>query len=113
MTSDRLFPWQQQAIIHHTQRLLHSFEHWMGRSVLDVAGSKTTITQMVFEAPFVLVSHGTQAEPILNYGNRRALELWEISWEDFTRMPSRKTASAGGTLKKARSPPSTNCNPRL
>ncbi|MCC5623322.1 MEKHLA domain-containing protein [Nostoc sp. CHAB 5715] len=26
------------------------------------------------------------------YGNRKALELWELSWEEFTRMPSRKSA---------------------
>ncbi|HCF25996.1 MAG TPA: MEKHLA domain-containing protein [Cyanobacteria bacterium UBA11049] len=90
MTSDRLFPWQQQAIINHSQRLLHSFQHWTGRSLLEVNGSPVEIAQALFEAPFVLVSHGTEADPIFNYGNRRALELWEFSWEDFTQMPSRK-----------------------
>ncbi len=92
MTSDRLFPWQQQAIIHHSQRLLHSFEHWTGRSLLDEGDSPMEAAQALFEAPFVLVSHGTQPDPIFNYGNRLALELWELDWEDFTRMPSRKTA---------------------
>ena len=90
MTSDRLFPWQQQAIISHSQRLLHSFQHWTGRYLLDVNGSSVEIAQALFEAPFVLVSHGIQPDPIFNYGNRRALELWEFSWEDFTQMPSRK-----------------------
>ncbi|HEY9783717.1 MAG TPA: MEKHLA domain-containing protein [Leptolyngbyaceae cyanobacterium] len=90
MTSDRLFPWQQQAIISHSQRLLHSFQHWTGRCLLDVNGSSMEIAQALFEAPFVLVSHGTEPDPIFNYGNRRGLELWEFSWEDFTQMPSRK-----------------------
>ena len=90
MTSDRLFPWQQQAIISHSQRLLHSFQHWTGRCLLDVNGSPVEIAQALFEAPFVLVSHGREPDPIFNYGNRRALELWEFSWEDFTQMPSRK-----------------------
>lgn len=92
MTSDRLFPWQQQAIISHSQRLLHSFQHWTGRSLFEVNGSSVEIAQALFEAPFVLVSHGTEPDPIFNYGNRRALELWEFSWEDFTQMPSRKSA---------------------
>ena len=92
MTSDRLFPWQQQAIINHSQRLLHSFQHWTGRSLFDVNGSPVEIAQALFEAPFVLVSHGTEPDPIFNYGNRRALELWELSWQEFTQMPSRKTA---------------------
>ncbi|MCC5608125.1 MEKHLA domain-containing protein, partial [Nostoc sp. CHAB 5834] len=26
------------------------------------------------------------------YANRKALELWELSWEEFTRMPSRRSA---------------------
>lgn len=90
MTSDRLFPWQQQAIISHSQRLLHSFQHWTGRSLFEVNGSPVEIAQALFEAPFVLVSHGTEPDPIFNYGNRKALELWEFSWEDFTQMPSRK-----------------------
>ncbi|MCC3377026.1 MEKHLA domain-containing protein [Cohnella sp. REN36] len=44
------------------------------------------------EAPFVLLSHGTEEDPVLNYGNRAALALWETDWETFTSMPSRLTA---------------------
>jgi hypothetical protein len=50
------------------------------------------LAQTLFEAPFVLLSHGTESDPILNYGNRMALTLWETDWEQFTRMPSRLTA---------------------
>lgn len=92
MSSDLQFPWQQEALIRHSQRLLHSFQHWTGRSLLNASGSPTEIAQQLFEAPFVLVSHGTEPDPVFNYGNRRALELWELDWEQFTRMPSRKTA---------------------
>ena len=56
----------------------------------------------VFEAPFVLVSHGTEADPILNYGNRAALALWEISWAGLTRTPSRLTAEAPNREERAR-----------
>lgn len=45
-----------------------------------------------FEAPFVVVSHGTEADPILNYGNRTALQLWEMDAEAFLQTPSRLTA---------------------
>lgn len=86
------FPWQQEGVIRHSQRLLHSFQHWTGGSLLDASGSLEEIAQQLFDAPFVLVSHGTEPDPIFNYGNRRALELWELDWEQFTRMPSRKTA---------------------
>jgi hypothetical protein len=46
----------------------------------------------LFESPVVVVSHGTQADPILNYGNKTALGLWEMTWEQFIRTPSRLTA---------------------
>lgn len=43
-------------------------------------------------AGVVVVSHGTEADPILNYGNRAALELWEMDFAQLTSMPSRLTA---------------------
>ncbi|MBC6435673.1 MEKHLA domain-containing protein [Nostoc sp. HG1] len=92
MTSVIKFPWQQEAIIFHSQYLINSFQHWMGNSLLDTNGSPLETAQALFEAPFALVSHGTESDPIFNYGNRKALELWELSWEEFTIMPSRKSA---------------------
>jgi hypothetical protein len=92
MSRNLQFPWQQEAVMHHSQRLLHSFQHWMGHSLLDTNGSPEEIAQQLFEASFVLVSHGMETDPIFNYGNRKALELWELDWEEFTQMPSRKTA---------------------
>ena len=60
------------------------------------------LAQRVFEAPFVLVSHGTEADPILNYGNAAALALWEMTWEELTRTPSRLTAEAPNREERAR-----------
>ncbi|MEH2193092.1 MAG: MEKHLA domain-containing protein [Nostoc sp.] len=92
MTSIIEFPWQEEAIIRHSQRLVNSFQHWTGNSLLDVNGVPQKIAQILFESAFALVSHGTESDPIFNYGNRKALELWQLSWEEFTRMPSRKSA---------------------
>jgi hypothetical protein len=55
-----------------------------------------------FHAPFVLVSHGTESDPVLNYGNRAALALWEMSWEELTRTPSRLTAEAPNREARAK-----------
>ncbi len=86
-------PWQTEPVIQHTQRLLFSFEYWLGRSLLPQATlSPENNAQQLFDADFVLVSHGLQADPIFNYGNRQALALWELSWDSLIQMPSRKTA---------------------
>jgi len=94
--------WQQPDVLQHVQRLLRSFYHWTGRSLLDAEGTPAEIAQKLFEAPFVIVSHGTQPDPILNYGNRKALELWEMNWEQFTQTPSRCTAEPIERQERAR-----------
>ncbi len=86
------YPWQQPFVIRHTQRLFRSFQHWTGETLLEVEGTPEEIAQALFEAPFMLVSHGTESDPIFNYGNHKALEMWAMTWEELTRMPSRQTA---------------------
>lgn len=87
-------PWQNPTIIAHSQLLLYSFKHWTGGELLTVTGSPAEQAQKLFSAPFVLVSHNTADDPIFNYGNQQALNLWELNWSEFTQMPSRKTAEA-------------------
>lgn len=87
-----ILPWKQDRIILHTQRLLRSYQYWTGETLLEVQGTPEAIAEVLFYAPFVLVSHGIEPDPILNYGNQKALELWELTWEELTQMPSRKTA---------------------
>ena len=43
-------------------------------------------------APFVLVSHGMEEDPLFNYANQRALRLWEMTREEFLGLPSRYSA---------------------
>jgi MEKHLA domain len=85
-------PWKQPTVIRHSQRLLRSFQHWTGRSLMLDQPLENS-AQALYEAPFVLVSHGTEADPIFNYGNRQALELWELDWQTFTRLPSRRSVA--------------------
>jgi hypothetical protein len=49
-----------------------------------------------------VASHGTEADPVLNYGNRRALELWETDWPSFIAMPSRLTAEPMAQAERQR-----------
>jgi hypothetical protein len=50
----------------------------------------------------VVVSHDTQADPHLNYGNQQALDLWELSWAQLTSTPSRLTAEPMNRDERAR-----------
>lgn len=86
----------------HALYLARSFKKWTGRDLLPGNFPETELAEKLFEAPFVVVSHGIQADPILNYGNRAALELWEMSWDEFTRTPSRLTAEEPNRQERAR-----------
>ncbi len=85
-------PWRQHNWIAHTQMLLNSFRHFVGRELIERSGDEDEDARIVFESPFVVVSHGTQDDPILNYGNGMALALWEMDIPTMTSTPSRLTA---------------------
>jgi hypothetical protein len=94
--------WAEQRQIEWVQSLLTSYHHWTGRELIERAGSVDQQASALFSAPFVVVSHGGQADPILNYGNQAALNLWETTWEDLCRTPSRLTAEPIDQIERAR-----------
>jgi len=86
----------------HVQLLLDSFARLLGRELIARTGTAAEQAERLFQAPFVVVSHGTEADPILNYGNAAALALWEMPWEAFTQTPSRLTAEPMHRDERAR-----------
>ena len=94
--------WKSDSVISHTACLARSLKNLTGRELWPEAANPGDLAEQVFHAPFVLVSHGTEADPILNYGNRTALDLWEMSWAELTQTPSRLTAEAPNREERAR-----------
>lgn len=75
----------------HVQNLLNSFEKLTGKKIINRSNPDEDLKR-VMQGLFVLVSHNGAQEPILNYGNPFALNLWEMDWDSFTKTPSSKTA---------------------
>lgn len=65
--------------------IISSFSRLLGRELIDQ-------NQTLFDAPFAVLSHGTETDPIFNYGNQTALDLFEMEWGDFIQLPSRLSA---------------------
>jgi MEKHLA domain. len=78
----------------HNKLLADSYRRWTGRDLVQAAEHRggMSLEEQLFTAPRVILSHGTENDPVLNYGNRLALELWEMDWEQLTGTPSRLTA---------------------
>ena len=82
--------------------LLDSHAFWLKRELIERTGGMEEQSRRLFFSPFVVVSHADSADPILNYGNRQALHLWEMTWREFTTTPSRLTAEPVNRDERAR-----------
>ena len=96
--------WQTASGIAHAECLARSHAHFTGRPLLPhiVGLTPQELARRIDEAPIVIVSHGTEPDPVLNYGNATALALWEMPWDTFIRTPSRYTAEAPNREERAR-----------
>ena len=94
--------WQSDFVVAHSVVLARSFRHFTGRELLPGLAAEGWLARELFHAPFVVVSHGTEADPILNYGNAAALALWEMAWSELTRTASRLTAETPLRAERAR-----------
>ncbi|MFO0775234.1 MAG: MEKHLA domain-containing protein [Nitrospiraceae bacterium] len=95
-------PWRSPALVAWCRLLLDSYRRVTGEDLLVREGTPEAQAEACYLAPFALLSHGNEADPILNYGNRTAQTLWEMKWDDLTRTPSRLTAEAVHREERAR-----------
>ena len=56
----------------------------------------------LWSAPFAVLAHGTEPDPIFFYGNRLTLQLFEVSAEAFVRTPSRRSAESLEQAERSR-----------
>jgi hypothetical protein len=94
--------WRKPWVVEWTQYLLDSYAHWLKKELIPRQGTSLEQAECLFSCPFVVVSHGLQDDPILNYGNRTALSLWEMDWDQLTQTPSRLTAEPVNREERAR-----------
>ena len=90
MAADK--PWLQNGWLQHSQHIVDSYERLLGQPLVESLGSETELAESLFKAPFVVVSHGTEMDPLLNYANAEALQLWKITVPTLLKTPSRMTA---------------------
>ena len=76
----------------HLHLLHSSFRHYLGRDLGGLAWQGASTALALDQAPMVLLSHNTAADPIFTYGNKKALEVFEMDWETLTQLPSRQSA---------------------
>jgi hypothetical protein len=76
----------------HAVRMLASWHRWTGTHLIDPNLPAVERARQLFLAPFALLSHNSAQDPLLNYANQTALRLFEMTWDELVRTPSRLTA---------------------
>lgn len=71
--------------------IAESFQRLIGRPLVASNGEPLSALSL-WNAPRVIVAHGTEADPVFFYGNRWALDAFEMDFAAFTRLPSRFSA---------------------
>jgi hypothetical protein len=86
----------------HLELLRRSYQRLTGKDFGPTALNGEAYAQVLYQAPFVLVSHDTQADPVFNYGNLCAQRLFELTWNELTQLPSRQSAEPPNQDERAR-----------
>ena len=94
--------WTDPEIVQWCQYLLDSYAHWVKQELIERTGTPLEQAERLFNSAFVVASHGTEDDPVLNYGNQAALDLWVMNWQQFTKTPSRLTAEPLNREERAR-----------
>lgn len=84
--------WEKPEIISHSTVIYRSYTFWTGNELFDGLTNESDLSRKLYHAPFVVVSHGTEEDPVFNYANLKAQEIWNMGWDEFTSMPSRFSA---------------------
>ena len=85
----------------HVRLLCASYRHLTGVDLL-VTDTNQLPAEVLYQAPFVVLSHGTEPDPIFNYANLTAQRLFEMTWAQIIAMPSRLSAKPLSREERAR-----------
>ena len=76
-------------LLEHALLLKNSYHQLLDKDLIPITNSNKSFAEQLFNAPFIVVSHNNDSDPVFNYANLKALALFELSWEDLIQLPSR------------------------
>jgi len=75
--------------------LAQSYCRLLGQSLVPEGMSGPAAAQWLYEdAPFGILAHTTDADPVFMYGNKTAQKCFDYTWQELIRLPSRLSAEA-------------------
>jgi hypothetical protein len=88
--------WLTDKVVQRCGWLVASYKRWTGRDLVEnLPQDPAARARALYNAPKVIVSHGTEPDPIFWFANLTAQHLWEVDWQSFIQMPSRQSVELG------------------
>jgi PAS domain-containing protein len=82
--------------------LSRSYRRLIGHPLVPNGMPDAQAAQWLYsEAPFAILAHNTEPDPIFVYGNEAAQRLFEYTWDELTKLPSRLSAEAPDRAERA------------
>lgn len=85
-------------LLNQSHLLVTSYHYWTGLNLLEASDAE--LVQALQKAPYAVASHNSDVDPLFNYANHRALQLFGMQAEDMLSLPSRYSAEP--MLREAR-----------
>jgi hypothetical protein len=86
----------------HVDLLLESYTQLTGSVLYEGALTGAGRARAIFTADFALLSHGLGDDPLFNYANQCALDLFELDWPQLLATPSRESAESANQAARER-----------
>ncbi len=78
----------------HVCLIINSLKKLANIEIVDTSLSIEEQAKQAFYADYVLLAHNASNDPIFTYANQTALKLFEMSWDEFTKLPSKYSAES-------------------
>jgi hypothetical protein len=88
---------QDASVEAYVRHLVNSYARFTGKVLADQVDAVS-----LYHAPFIVVSHGVQPDPVFCYANLAAQKLWGMDWQAFTQLPSRLSAEPDAQQERSR-----------
>ena len=83
---------ENEYLSQHAELLISSYRRLTGKDLVEPKLQGIAQYRALYNAPYGLLSHNTEDDPLFTYANKTAQKLFEMSWSEFIGLPSRKSA---------------------
>lgn len=83
----------------HARLLIRSHRRLTGRDLIQPGPQ---MARALYVAPFVVLSHSRDDDPVFTYANLAAQRLFAMAWDEIVGMPSRYSAEAPAREERQR-----------